>query len=149
MADHINQYREEMDAKRIIQIREITRGLPQACSDFLRSIAISTSTLTRLAYAIDLTTFFRFLHDERISFSQKDLIFLDDEDLEKLSRSDIVAYMCPYQTTKAGLLLLHWFPTSQALCPSPLRAKIRFLYPWDFVPGSCQGGGQWQLFPAF
>jgi len=92
MADHINQYREEMDAKRIIQIREITRGLPQACSDFLRSIAISTSTLTRLAYAIDLTTFFRFLHDERISFSQKDLIFLDDEDLEKLSRSDIVAY---------------------------------------------------------
>ena len=58
MAEHVNRYREEMDAKRILQIRDITRELPQACGDFLRSIAISTSTLTRLAYAIDLNTFF-------------------------------------------------------------------------------------------
>ena len=50
MVEHVNRYREEMDAKRILQIRDITRELPQACGDFLRSIAISTSTLTRLAY---------------------------------------------------------------------------------------------------
>ena len=74
MTDHVNQYREEMDAKRIIQIREITRGLPQACSDFIRSIAISTSTLTRLAYAIDLRTFFSFLHQERVAFSEKSIL---------------------------------------------------------------------------
>jgi len=92
MTERINQYREEADAKRILQIREITRNLPQACSDFLRSIAISTSTLTRLAYAIDLSTFFHFLKEERITFSQKELIFLNDEDLEKLTRSDIIAY---------------------------------------------------------
>lgn len=92
MAERNNQYREEVDAKRILQIRDITRTLPQACTDFLRSIAISTSTLTRLAYAIDLNTFFRFLQMERVSFSQKELIFLNDEDLEKLTRSDIIAY---------------------------------------------------------
>ena len=92
MADRRNQYRDEMDAKRILQIREITRGLPQACSDFLRSIAISTSTLTRLAYAIDLNTFFNFLHTERVAFAQKELILLDDQDLEKLTRSDIISY---------------------------------------------------------
>ena len=69
MAERVNRYRDEIDAKRILQIREITRSLPQACSDFLRSIAISTSSLTRLAYAIDLNTFFTFLHDERIGFS--------------------------------------------------------------------------------
>ena len=81
LAERINRYRDEIDAKRILQIREITRGLPQACSDFLRSIAISTSSLTRLAYAFDLNTFFTFLHDERIGFSEKDLKQLNDQDL--------------------------------------------------------------------
>ena len=92
MAERTNRYRDELDAKRILQIREITRGLPQACSDFLRSIAISTSSLTRLAYAIDLNTFFSFLHEERIDFSQKALTLMNDQDLEKLTRNDIIAY---------------------------------------------------------
>ena len=92
MAERTNRYRDELDAKRILQIREITRGLPQACSDFLRSIAISTSSLTRLAYAIDLNTFFTFLHEERIDFSNKELQLMNDQDLEKLTRNDIIAY---------------------------------------------------------
>ena len=92
MADRGNRYREEVDAKRILQIREITRDLPQACSDFLRSIAVTTSTLTRMAYAIDLHTFFSFLHQERIAFSEKPINRLDDQDLEKLTRMDLVAY---------------------------------------------------------
>ena len=92
MAERVNRYREEMDAKRILQIRDITRELPQACGDFLRSIAISTSTLTRLAYAIDLNTFFSFLHDERVQFADKLPRLMNDTDLEKLDRTDIVAY---------------------------------------------------------
>ena len=92
MAENRNQYREEIDTKRILQIREITKDLPQACSDFLRAIAISTGTFTRLAYAIDLRTFFQFLHDERISFSDKPVILFDDRDLEKLTRNDMIAY---------------------------------------------------------
>ena len=92
MANTQNEYREEMDAKRIIQIRSIIRELPQACSDFIRSIAVTTSTLTRLAYAIDLRTFFHFLHNERITFSDKDPLLLTDHDLEKLTMSDLTAY---------------------------------------------------------
>lgn len=92
MSDSRNHYREEVDAKRILQIREITRGLPQACSDFIRFIAISTSTLTRLAYSIDLNTFFTFLHEERVEFSEKPLRLMTDADLEKLTRNDIIAY---------------------------------------------------------
>ena len=92
MAERNNHYRDEVDAKRILQIREIARELPQACSDFIRSIAVSTSTLTRLAYIIDLNTFFTFLHEERIDFAQKPLRLLTDQDLEKLSRNDIIAY---------------------------------------------------------
>ena len=92
MTNKSNNYREEMDAKRIMQIRSIIRELPQACSDFIRSIAVTTSTLTRLAYAIDLRTFFHFLHNERIAFSDKDPYLLTDQDLEKLTMSDLTAY---------------------------------------------------------
>ncbi len=85
-------YREEVDAKRILQIRSICRGLPQACSDFLRAIAVTTGTFTRLAYALDLRTFFEFLHEERIYYAQKDLILLDDADIAHLTQSDLTAY---------------------------------------------------------
>ena len=87
-----NKYRDEVDAKRILQIREICRNLPQACGDFLRSIAVTTSTLTRLAYAIDLNTFFYFLHQERISFADKPVSLLNDSDLANLTQSDLTAY---------------------------------------------------------
>ena len=92
MAFPVNQYKEEMDARRILQIRTILRGLPQSCADFIRSIAVTTSTLTRLAYAIDLRTFFTFLQNERVAFSEKDIVLLTDSDLEKLTRSDLTAY---------------------------------------------------------
>ena len=66
-----SKYREEVDAKRILQIRSIAKDLPQSCGDFLRAIAVTTGTFTRLAYAIDLKTFTHFLHTERISFGEK------------------------------------------------------------------------------
>lgn len=91
MAD--TAYREQIDAKRIMQIRSITRELPQACSDFLRSIAVTTGTFTRLAYAIDLRTFFHFLQSERVAFSDKNLTLWSDEDLSRVSQSDLTSYV--------------------------------------------------------
>ncbi len=85
-------YREQVDAKRILQIREIARELPQACGDFLRAIAVTTGTFTRLAYAIDLKTFFQFLHVERVAFSSKEIRLLTDADLAMLTQSDLTAY---------------------------------------------------------
>ncbi len=95
MADHSRSshvYREEVDAKRITQIRSMLRELPQACGDFIRSIAVTTSSLTRLAYTIDLKTFFQFLHEERLGYSDKAIALLEDADLEKLTRNDLTAY---------------------------------------------------------
>lgn len=92
MADQLS-YREQIDADRIIRIREIARELPQACGDFLRAIAVTTGTFTRLAYAIDLKTFFHFLQTERVQFAQKPLYSFTDEDLAKLTQSDLTAYI--------------------------------------------------------
>ena len=91
MAD--SSYRAEVDAKRIMQIREICRDLPQACSDFLRSIAVTTGTFTRVAYALDLRTFFHFLEAERVAFADKKLTLMTDDDLARVSQSDLAAYV--------------------------------------------------------
>lgn len=92
MADQL-PYREQIDAERIQQIREISRELPQACGDFLRAIAVTTGSFTRLAYAIDLKTFFHFLQLERVQFSHKPLYSFTDEDLASLTQSDLTAYI--------------------------------------------------------
>ena len=88
MADVRNGYRESIDQQRIAAIREICRELPQACGDFLRSIAVTTGTFTRLAYAMDLRTFFTFLHTERVRFADKKPVLYDDGDLAAVTASD-------------------------------------------------------------
>lgn len=92
MADQMT-YREKVDAERIVQIRAIARELPQACGDFLRSIAVTTGTFTRLAYAIDLKTFFQFLHTERYDFADKPPKAYKDEDLAHVNQNDLTAYI--------------------------------------------------------
>lgn len=88
-----SSYRATINEKRILQIRDICRELPQACGDFLQGIAVTTSTFTRLAYAIDLKTFFIFLQKERVAFSEKKLSLMSDDDLARLSQSDLNAYV--------------------------------------------------------
>ena len=50
-------YLEQLNAERTAKIREMLRSLPVSCTDFINSIAMTTSVLTRMAYTIDLQTF--------------------------------------------------------------------------------------------
>ena len=92
MAGTLN-YREKIDAERILQIRSIARELPPACGDFFSSIAVTTGTFTRLAYAIDLKIFFSFLQTERYHFAHKPLYAFTNDDLALVSQSDLTAYV--------------------------------------------------------
>lgn len=85
-------YHEQIDAKRIEQIREMLRSLPQACSDFMASIAMTTGTFTRMAYTIDLRTFFDFLHRERVAFADQPLTHITDQQIGSITKNDLVAY---------------------------------------------------------
>lgn len=89
----ITGYREKVDAERILRIREIAKELPPACADFFSAIAVTTGTFTRLAYAIDLKTFFSFLQTERYQFSHKPLYAFTNDDLALVSQSDLTAYV--------------------------------------------------------
>ena len=87
-----NPYLENVKLERIERIRSICLELPQLCGDFLRHIALTTGTLTRLAYAIDLRTFFNFLHSERVAFAEKPPKLLNEKDLAGLTSRDLTAY---------------------------------------------------------
>ncbi len=108
-------YREQIDAQRIMQIREISRELPQACGDFLRAIAVTTGTFTRLAYAIDLRTFFHFLQSERVAFSDKKLIYFTDADLARVAQSDLTAYI---------EYLTYYFKNDEDSSDRPVKALV-------------------------
>lgn len=140
-----NTYRAEVDAKRIMQIREICRELPQACSDFLRGIAVTTGTFTRLAYAIDLRTFFHFLEIERVAFADKKLTLMNDEDLARVTQSDLTAYV-EYLTyylkddggedpeAPAKAMVNHELAIKRKLCS--IRAFYDFLFQSKRIPSN-------------
>lgn len=141
MADQL-PYREQIDAERIQRIREISRDLPQACGDFLRSIAVTTGTFTRLAYAIDLKTFFHYLQLERVRFAQKPLYAFTDEDLGSLTQSDLTAYI-DYLTfyykddpdsDKPRALVNHELSIKRKLCA--IRTFYEYLFKNNRIPAN-------------
>ena len=136
-------YREKIDAERIIQIRSIARELPPACGDFFSAIAVTTGTFTRLAYAIDLKTFFSFLQTERYQFSQKPLYAFNDGDLALLTQSDLTAYVEyltfyyknePDGETPAKALVNHDLSIKRKLCS--IRSFYEYLFKNNRIPSN-------------
>ncbi len=61
-------YQESLRRERTALLRQALRGLPPVCSAFMLSIDQTTTPLTRLNYARDLTLFFHFLQTETAEF---------------------------------------------------------------------------------
>ena len=85
-------YQEQVDQKRMLLIRSMLAGLPRSCADFIRSLLTTTSVLTRLAYTIDLNTFFTFADRELSIYADEIVSELTDNDIAKLKARDIEMY---------------------------------------------------------
>ena len=85
-------YREQLDQKRLETARTMLHGLPRSCSDFIRSLMSTTSTLTRLAYVIDLCTFFDFGMKELPCFQARTATEVTDAEIALLKPRDIELY---------------------------------------------------------
>ena len=86
------RYQEQVDQKRMMLIRSMLSGLPRSCSDFIRSLLTTTSILTRLAYTIDLNTFFTFAGSELSMYANQNVSELKDDDIALLKARDIEMY---------------------------------------------------------
>jgi len=85
-------YQEQLNAERTAKIRTMLQELPSSCADFINSITLTTSILTRMAYTIDLQTFCTFAIKEIPYFSDKLPQNWTDEDLGYFSAKHLHAY---------------------------------------------------------
>lgn len=85
-------YQEQLNAERTEKIRGMLRTLPVSCTDFINSITMTTSVLTRMAYTIDLQTFCGYAVREIPYFADKSPEKWTDEDLGHFTARDLNGY---------------------------------------------------------
>lgn len=101
MAEKLN-YHDQSDVRRMDRLRNLEKELPMACTDFFRSVAQTTSTLTRLAYAYDFRLFFQYLHRENPFFADIEPRFMTEKHLQMIKMRDIDGfqeYLMQYYVT--------------------------------------------------
>lgn len=107
------------------RVRALLTELPPYCTDFMRGIENNTLVRTRLAYATDLRTFFRFLLHEGI-VPLDDMRSITTSHLDALTLSDFEAYssyLSAYKEEDDDIT-----HTNEARAKSRKLASIRALY---------------------
>ena len=85
-------YHDQKDIQNILQLREVLSTMPKFCKSYFRAIEPTTSTRTRLSYAYDVRTFFRFLQEENPQFAKTDVTDWTVDMLDRLEAADIEEY---------------------------------------------------------
>lgn len=85
-------YQEHLAAERTERTRKMLQSLPLSCTDFITSIAMTTSPLTRLAYTIDLGTFCEFASREIPYYAEKKPSEWTDADIDHFTGRDLRTY---------------------------------------------------------
>lgn len=135
-------YRTNIDAQRMEKLRQLERELPPLCTDFFRSIAFTTSSLTRLAYAYDFRLFFQYLYKENPLFSDKEPWKLEEKDFQKIKKRDFVGfqdYLSQYYNTdeltgESQLVQNHELGIMRKL--SSLRSLFDYLFQNGYIDGN-------------
>lgn len=90
----MSEYFDQRDIKNSERIEEIlNKDLPEYCREYFVGISMNTTTLTRLNYAYDLRTFFKYLCKKIYRFKGKGTKDISLDDIESLSPFEIEAYL--------------------------------------------------------
>ena len=90
--EHTQTYHEQMDIQNTLQLREVLKTLPPFAKSYFRAIEPTTSTKTRISYAYDIRTFFRYLQEANPLFKGKPITELKVNVLDQLDAVDIEEY---------------------------------------------------------
>ena len=89
MAD---SYHSERDTQNILQLREVLKDFPSFAKQYFLAQEGSKETRTRLSYAYDIRTFFRYLQENNPLLRDREIRSWDVSILDELSASDIDEY---------------------------------------------------------
>lgn len=87
-----NPYHEQVDLERTQRLHEILKQLPSVCKEYFIAVSLTTSTLTRLAYAYDFRIFFDYLCKENPLFADTEPFLIDEEKLNMIKARDIAGF---------------------------------------------------------
>ena len=128
------------------RLKALQLELPQLCTDFFRSISQTTSALTRLAYAYDLRLFFRYLHEEHVSFANSIPKLYGPEEMRMVTPRDIagfqeylqqyVSHGAPDEGGDASPLLVQNHELGIMRKLSCVRSFFDYLFKNDIVPAN-------------
>ena len=130
-------YKTQQDILRTDRLRALERELPAVCTDFFRSIAHTTSTLTRLGYAYDYRLFFDYLQKENPAFAEVRIPLIGDEELRLIRARDIEGfqdYLTQYFTRDESLMQNHELGIMRKLCS--LRSLFEYLFKNGHIPAN-------------
>lgn len=85
-------YHDQMDIQNTLQLREVLKTLPGFAKSYFRAMEPTTSTKTRLSYAYDIRTFFRYLQEANPIFKDKEITEFPVSVLDQLDAVDIEEY---------------------------------------------------------
>ncbi len=86
-------YYEEKNIENIKKLRELEKQLPQFLKTYFRGIEPYTESRTRIAYAIDLKTFFEYIKTSNPIYNEKNINDFEFSILTTLQASDIEEYL--------------------------------------------------------
>lgn len=86
-------YHDKIDKENIEKMREVLKELPKFCKQFFRGIEHTTSTRTRLGYALDLRIFFEFIQQNNSSMRKIPITDYPISILDQITKEDIEEYL--------------------------------------------------------
>lgn len=91
MSEH--SYHDQVNKENIEKMRAVLQELPKFCKQFFRGIENTTSTRTRLGYALDLRIFFEFIQQNNNALRRMPIREYPLSLLDQLGREDIEEYL--------------------------------------------------------
>lgn len=93
MAEKNQNYHDQLNIENVRKMREVLNDLPPFCKQFFRGIEQTTSTRTRLGYALDLRIFFEYLHETNPLLRKTPITEYKISILEQITKEDIEEYL--------------------------------------------------------
>lgn len=93
MASTSQNYHDEVNKQNIEKMRAVLTELPKFCKQFFRGIENTTSTRTRLGYALDLRIFFEFIQERNTAMRRIPIPDYPLSLLDQLTKEDIEEYL--------------------------------------------------------
>ena len=91
MSEH--SYHDQVNKENIEKMRAVLQELPKFCKQFFRGIENTTSTRTRLGYALDLRIFFEFIQQNNNALRRTPIREYPLSLLDQLGREDVEEYL--------------------------------------------------------